>query len=69
MSVTQGTARAAPDLPWTADPWLTWDAGQAAAVLAAIGILREMTEGDLDPGYWRLRVGHALELLGYAVNP
>jgi hypothetical protein len=56
-------------LPWTADPWLRWDTGQAVAVGAAIGILTEILDGDLDPGYWRLRIGHALEALGAAVNP
>jgi hypothetical protein len=57
------------DLPWTADPWLRWDTGQAVAVGAAIGILTEILNTDLDPVYWRLRIGHALEALGAAVNP
>lgn len=56
-------------LPWTADPWRRRDTGQAIAVGAAIGILDEILAGDLGPTYWRLRVGHALEALGAAVNP
>jgi hypothetical protein len=54
-------------LPWTCDPRLRWETGQAGAVLAAVGILRELLTTDLDPGYWRLRVGDALEALDAAV--
>ena len=57
------------DLPWACDPSLRWEVGQAGACLAAVGILREVLATDLDPGYWRLRVGDALEALGAAVNP
>lgn len=59
----QRTAR----LPWTCDPALRWEVGQAGAVLAAIGIIRELLTGDLDPAYWRARLGHALEALDAAV--
>jgi hypothetical protein len=55
-------------LPWTCDPTLRWDTGQAGAVLAAIGILRELLSGELHPAYWRARVQHALEALGAAVG-
>jgi hypothetical protein len=57
------------DAAWTCDPWLHWEIGQCAAVGAAIGILRDLLETDLDPAYWRIRIGHALEALGAAVNP
>jgi hypothetical protein len=36
--------------------------------LAAIGILRELLAGDLDPAYWRVRIRHALEALDAAVS-
>jgi hypothetical protein len=55
-------------LPWTCDPALRWETGQAGACLAAIGILRELLRGDLDPAYWRLRIEHALEALDAAVG-
>lgn len=54
-------------VPWTADPSLRWECGQAGAVLAAITILRGIADGDnLDPGYWRDQVCVALMMLGYA---
>jgi hypothetical protein len=31
--------------------------------------LREILDGELEVEYWRLRIGHALEALGCAVNP
>jgi hypothetical protein len=55
-------------LPWTCDPALRWEDGQAGACLAAIGILRELLGGDLDPAYWRVRIEHALEALDAAVG-
>jgi hypothetical protein len=63
-----GSVQRGARLPWTCDPALRWEAGQAGAVLAAVGILRELLTTDLDPGYWRLRVGDALEALGAAVT-
>jgi hypothetical protein len=57
-----------PPLPWTCDPSLRWETGQAGAVLAAIGILRELLSGELHPAYWRARVQHALEALDAAVG-
>jgi hypothetical protein len=55
-------------LPWTGGPALRWEAGQAGACLAAIGILRELLGGDLDPAYWRVRIQHALDALDAAVG-
>ena len=55
-------------LPWTCDPALRWETGQAGACLAAVGILRELLHGDLDPAYWRVRVEHALDALDAAVG-
>jgi hypothetical protein len=55
-------------LPWTCDPALRWETGQAGACLAAIGILRELLDGDLHPAYWRARIRHALEALDAAVG-
>jgi hypothetical protein len=40
-----------------------------ADVGAAVAILRDIIDGDLDPAYWRIRVMHALEALGAAVGP
>jgi len=56
------------DLPWACDPSLRWEVGQAGACLAAVGILRELLGGDLDPAYWRVRIEHALEALDAAVG-
>jgi hypothetical protein len=65
----QSRDRAArPPLPWTCDPSLRLEIGQAGAVLAAIGILRELLSGELHPAYWRARVQHALEALDAAVG-
>jgi len=47
---------------------LRWEVGQAGACLAAVGILRELLGGDLDPAYWRVRIEHALEALDAAVG-
>jgi hypothetical protein len=47
---------------------LRWDTGQAGAVLAAIGILRELLSGELHPAYWRARVQHVLDALDAAVS-
>jgi hypothetical protein len=55
-------------VPWTCDPALRWEVGQAGACLAAIGILRELLSGELHPAYWRARVQHALEALDAAVS-
>lgn len=38
------------------------------AVIAAAGILRDLLDGDTDPGYWRLRIGHALDALDTAAG-